>query len=64
MLSQKSKIKNQNDKSKRKNLAFPFSVIARHGSAEVKIMRLPRPDKSGLAMTKNEVINSGQGCNR
>jgi hypothetical protein len=27
-LSQKSKIKNKNDKSKSKNLAFPFSVVA------------------------------------
>jgi hypothetical protein len=51
MLSQKSKIKNQNDKSKSKNLAFPFSIVARHDSAEEKILRLPRPDKSGLAMT-------------
>ena len=53
MLSQKSKIKNKNDKSKCKNLAFPFSVVARHDSAEAKISRLPRrPDESGLlAMT-------------
>jgi len=41
-LSQKSKIKNQNDKSKSKNLAFPFSAVARHDSAEEKILRLPR----------------------
>jgi hypothetical protein len=28
-LSQKLKIKDKNDKSKSKNLAFPFSVVAR-----------------------------------
>jgi len=58
MLSQKSKIKNKNDKSKCKNLAFPFSVVARHDSAEAKISRLPRrPDESGLlAMTLPLVV--------
>jgi len=29
----------------------------------VRGMRLTRPDRSGLAMTKSEVRNSGQGCN-